>query len=210
MNRTPHACIALLAALCATGLPALHPVAAEPPAAAPRVVVPQDGRRSPGAPLRFHDNRDGTLTDLVTGLMWEKKCAGCGGPHDVALQLAWSGDGRTDTIWDWLRELNRADGTGFAGHADWRIPTIKELVSIVDYAELHPAVPVSFHAEACSPACTDATRPECSCTASWEYWTATTFADFPAHALVVRFNLGFVEDRLKTLPRHVRAVRGGR
>ncbi len=36
-------------------------------------VAGDDGSVKAGAPLRYVDNRDGTITDLNTGLMWEKK-----------------------------------------------------------------------------------------------------------------------------------------
>ena len=35
--------------------------------------VPDNGTVRAGAPLRFTDNWDGTITDNNTGLMWEKK-----------------------------------------------------------------------------------------------------------------------------------------
>lgn len=38
------------------------------------VPVPDDGAVRAGAPMSFQDNGDGTITDLNTGLMWEKKC----------------------------------------------------------------------------------------------------------------------------------------
>src|SRR5262245_40951697 len=35
--------------------------------------VADDGTVRAGGPLRYRDNGDGTITDLNTGLMWEKK-----------------------------------------------------------------------------------------------------------------------------------------
>lgn len=48
---------------------------------APSVFFPSDGVT--GAPLRYQDNGDGTITDLNTRLMWEKKVAGTGCLHCV-------------------------------------------------------------------------------------------------------------------------------
>jgi hypothetical protein len=172
--------------------------------------VPDDGALRTGAPMQFRDNGDGTITDLVTMLVWEKKCARCGGLHDVERRYPWSGDGEEQTAWDWIEAVNREDGTGFAGHADWRLPTVTELLSIVDYGRMVPPVTEEFDGDACDDACTDLTSPACSCTAVAEYWTSTTFADFPAHAYAIFFNIGFVTDSTKSLSRHVRAVRGGR
>ena len=42
-----------------------------------------------GAPLRYQDNSDGTITDLNTGLMWEKK-SDDGSLHDKDDLYSWS------------------------------------------------------------------------------------------------------------------------
>lgn len=183
--------------------------AARPGSTGP-VTVPDDGATQAGAPLRLRDNGDGTVTDLNTQLVWEKKCSGCDGPHDSRLRLRWSGDGTETTVWDWLDELNGKGGTPFAGHDDWRLPHVKELVSLVDFGRVDPAVDPVLHREVCWSGCTELTSDECSCTAFGEYWTSTTFSDFPAHAITVDFGSGFVDDRLKTNRHFVRAVRGGR
>lgn len=62
---------------------------------------------------QFHDNGDGTVSDLATGLMWMKADAG-------------------DAL-DWNQAQEFANGLKLAGHSDWRLPTAKELHSIVDY-----------------------------------------------------------------------------
>ncbi|MFH0845324.1 MAG: DUF1566 domain-containing protein [Pseudomonadota bacterium] len=66
---------------------------------------------------QFRDNGDGTVTDLATGLMWQKS-------------------GSADTItWkeaqDYIKELNRQ---ALAGHSDWRLPTLEELASLMESA----------------------------------------------------------------------------
>jgi hypothetical protein len=173
------------------------------------VAVCDDGRARAGGALRYRDNGDGTLTDLNTGLMWEKKCATCDGLHEAGNRYRWSADGEAPTIWDWLADLNAERSRGFAGYSDWRIPNITELLSIVDYGAMQPSVAQALRGEGCERECADPGEPGCSCTEPEEYWTSTTFADFPAHALVVYFGLGLVNDRVKTNLHHVRAVRGG-
>lgn len=62
----------------------------------------------------FIDNGDGTITDLATGLMWQKADSGTG--------------------MDWEDSLAYAEGLELAGYSDWRLPNAKELQSIVDYS----------------------------------------------------------------------------
>ena len=61
----------------------------------------------------FVDNGDGTITDLATGLIWQK-----------------ADDGTTR---NWEEALAYAEDLTLAGQDDWRLPNAKELQSIVDY-----------------------------------------------------------------------------
>ena len=67
-----------------------------------------------GAPnaASYTDNGDMTVTDDVTGLMWQKAAAP--GTYAQAMAVAYC---PTLTV---------------GGHRDWRLPTIIELVSLVD------------------------------------------------------------------------------
>ena len=88
--------------------------------------------RGPASPKHaWRDNGDGTVTDLVTGLMWERKCSRCGGLHDIAETYAWE-PSQGKTIWSWVADVNKEGGTGLGGHSDWRIPNIKELASLLN------------------------------------------------------------------------------
>ncbi len=61
----------------------------------------------------FIDNNDGTISDLATGLMWQKE--------DSKKGL------------DWKDALAFAESLKLANYTDWRLPNAKELQSIVDY-----------------------------------------------------------------------------
>ena len=73
---------------------------------------------------RFTDNKDGTVTDNLTGLMWLKD-GGC-------IKNNWSSSLKT------IAGLNNHTGGIFcigytADHTDWRLPNVKELDSLVNY-----------------------------------------------------------------------------
>src|SRR5262245_52356492 len=130
------------------------------------VLVPDDGFIRAGKAQSYHDNGNGTITDLNTGLTWEKKDMR-GGLHDVGNTYLWSGNGTQNTIWDFLRAVNTEQ---LGGHTDWRIPNVKELQSILDYEASLVAVDSAFHSN-CSSGCQAST---CSCTRAALYWSSTT------------------------------------
>lgn len=163
-----------------------------------------DGALRVGAPLRFTDNGDGTLTDETTGLVWEKK-SDDGDLHDKDRAFTWEpGEG---SLWAWLESVNAEGGSGFAGKKDWRIPNKKELESIVDAGRFNPALPAAF-----SSACTSGCKATlCSCTATLlSYWTSTSVAAAPidfAWSMLPSSGAVLATTR-KTALGHVRAVRG--
>lgn len=61
----------------------------------------------------YQDNGDGTVSDLNTGLMWQKTVAG----QEMT----------------WQQALSYADSAVIAGKSDWRLPTIKELYSLIQF-----------------------------------------------------------------------------
>jgi hypothetical protein len=66
----------------------------------------------------YRDNRDGTVTDLNTGLMWVKA--------------------RGSKI-TWEQAVSGASACRIASHNDWRVPTIKELYSLINFnGGFHP------------------------------------------------------------------------
>ena len=72
----------------------------------------QDGNITGKSPS-YHDNGDGTISDLNTGLMWVQ----ARGTQQVA----------------WAVALANAVNCTVGGYADWRMPTIKELYSLAKF-----------------------------------------------------------------------------
>lgn len=191
----------------ATGQMTSYPAATRASGGEP-VDVADDGAVRAGAALRLVDNGDGTVTDSNTGLMWEKKCGGGGGLHDYRRVYRWADTEIEETIWGWLDAVNSERGSGFAGYSDWRIPNVKELQSIINYGRVAPAVLAGLGLDDCG-GCMNLGDPECSCVAPSFHWSGTTFSDFVAHAVVVGFGSGFIDDAVKSQRLFVRAVRGG-
>lgn len=66
----------------------------------------------------YTDHDDGTVSDDNTGLMW---------------QQANAEDGPGDFQFNWSEALEYCESLSLAGHEDWMLPDIKQLLSIVDY-----------------------------------------------------------------------------
>lgn len=79
----------------------------------------QDGNYQGYAP-KYQDNGDGTVTDLATGLMWSQS------PDFNSDGTINSSDKMT-----FANAMSSADSSTLAGFDDWRLPTIKELYSLV-------------------------------------------------------------------------------
>jgi len=90
---------------------------------------------------RFVDQGDGTVIDTETGLQWEQKTAD-GTVHDHDNGYSWTADGSrapTGTLFTiFLATLNANTSDGntashccFAGHCDWRPPTLDEIRAII-------------------------------------------------------------------------------
>ena len=156
-----------------------------------------DGETQAGAALAYVDNGDGTITDVNTGLMWEK-LSDDGSIHDKDNSYTWDNAFAVK-----IATLN--SGGGFAGYTDWRVPNVKELGSIVNYQVFSPSVSPAFNT-GCVAACTVTT---CSCTVSSGYWSSSSRAGGPSFAWGVNFFSGGVGNSNKTFNGFVRAVRGG-
>jgi hypothetical protein len=86
------------------------------------------------------DNGDGTTTDLLTGLIWQQ------------------GD---STAPNWESSLAYCENLALGGYADWRVPNIRELSSIIDI-RYKPAMNHEFF-------------PQVACGDWSEYWTSTSY-----------------------------------
>lgn len=80
-----------------------------------------------GTGTSFSDNGDGTVTDNVTGLIWEQKTVD-----------------NKDTTYTWVDAGSYCENLSLGSYSDWRLPDVKELQTIVDYGKYKPAIDETY------------------------------------------------------------------
>jgi len=102
---------------------------------------------------KFNDNNDGTISDTATGLMWQKEDSKKG--------------------MDWGNALAYCEGLNLSKHDDWRLPSAKELQSIVDYSRS----PQATKSAAIDPLFSTSEIEDPRGGVNYPfYWSATTFS----------------------------------
>jgi hypothetical protein len=135
---------------------------------------PMDGASiSPAeSSARFWIDGD-TVQDRTTGLMWTRKNVG-------------------SKRFTWPNAKAACAAAREAGYDDWRLPTIRELLSLVDYSRTEPAIDPAFE-----------------CESAW-YWSATPYSSSPSdYAWGVGFGDGHSLCNAQHDDYYVRAVRSG-
>ncbi len=121
----------------------------------------------------YVDNHDGTVSDTATGLMWQQ--------DTPVIEMTWD------------EALSYCESLNLAGYTDWRLPTKKELRSLLDYSRYGPAIDTSYFPD----------------TFSSFYWSSTTNAYAPYAAWGEHFFDGWDLSMDKNVHNHFRAVRQG-
>lgn len=148
----------------------------------------------------YKDNGDGTVTDLNTGLMWQKT------PDFV--RRSWEDAGPY------------AQSLELAGYKDWRLPTIKELFSLADFRgnirSMRPYIDTEYFAFQ---------YPDTSAgyrIIDAQYWSSNLYVGTAMFGDISAFGFNFADGRIKAYPvatphgvtfrdrRYVRCVRGPR
>jgi hypothetical protein len=132
----------------------------------------QDGSYNTN-PLLYAVNLNRTMTDNNTGLMWQQE-----------------DDGQART---WNQAMSYCDSLTLGGYSDWRLPSKKELHSIVNYGvtEPGPIIDGMFIN-----------------TKTDYYWSSTAFTAYPGTAWAVNFYSGYISYNIRGTNYYVRCVRG--
>ncbi len=135
----------------------------------------------------FTNNGDGTVTDTVSGLIWQA-CAG-GQTFNISTGSC-DGTAKNYTHTDAL-----ALTSNLGGQSDWRVPNISELLSIVDLKTSNPAMNKFIFP-----------NPHTT-----YFWSASDYATYSgqSHAWIVDFGDGVTFSYSRNDGYAVRLVRGG-
>ena len=142
------------------------------------IICPQPGESFYGQdanyninPPSYTDNGDGTVMDNVTSLIWQKE--------------------DDDTLRNWDDAISYCDDLTLAGYSDWRLPSKKELISIVDYGTYRPSIDTTYFPDA-----------------EERYWSSTTYVHDSSEAWEVALNYGGAFHYGKSYNYYARCVRG--
>src|ERR1700733_2149990 len=168
-----------------------------------------DGDIQAGLPRSFTNNRDGTISDNATRLMWEVECTGarCGYLHDKDTKYTWA-----SAVSQHMASLNTSR---FAGYSDWRVPNLLELLTLWNLSKAAGSVNDSPTFDAFNSCKSNCGVTECSCTPTYSYqnggfyWASTAQPNTK-----MAFILAFYQGGTWPVPTgdqlNVRAVRGSR
>ncbi len=138
------------------------------------------------SPMSFTDNGNGTVTDNNTGLMWQKQ--------DDGLIYNWyQASGTYDATYN-PSSQSVCGSFDLGGHSDWRLPSHKELITIISYAipDPGPTIDLTYFPN----------------TKAAIYWSYTTLTSDPLKAWSVYFGGGEAGRSAKDYDGYVRCVRG--
>ncbi|MBI5640589.1 MAG: DUF1566 domain-containing protein [Nitrospirae bacterium] len=125
-------------------------------------------------------NTNNTVTDINTGLVWQ--------------------DEDDSNVLTWEEALAYCEEVTLAGYLDWRLPTKKELVSIIDFGRAYPAADTNIFPN------TKFYQP----VKPYDYWSSSEGSDnLSGDAYYVGFGVGTSGIYRKSFRNYARCVRGG-
>lgn len=141
----------------------------------------QDANYKRNEPL-YINNGDGTITDAVTGLMWEQDMG-----TKITLEEA----------------IQKAKDTKLGGYSDWRVPTIKELYSLIQFTgkvkgatAIAPFIDTDYFNQPIG----NSKNGEREIDA--QTWSSTAYVGKTMRSDATLFGVNFVDGRIKGYPKY--------
>lgn len=122
---------------------------------------------------------DDIVFDRATGLMWPARGNMAGGAFGC--------------VFTWNNAVDYCAGLNFAGFTDWRLPNIRELLSIIDHEQINPALEPGHWTGIVND----------------NYWSSTTYVGNTTIAWESWLGSGSKGGTPKTNSRYILAVRKG-
>ncbi len=141
----------------------------------------QDANYSGNQPS-YTNNEDGTITDNITGLMWEK---------DMGEKISY------------FDAFTKANNSTLADYSDWRVPTIKELYSLIQFSgSVMGAETIEFFIDTTyfnQPiGNTDIGEREIDA----QTWSSTQYVGLTMNGDTTVFGVNFIDGRIKGYPKY--------
>jgi hypothetical protein len=155
----------------------------------PRQAFYGQDAQHPGRAPSYRDNGDGTISDLVTGLTWVQA--------------------RGEKM-SWDDALVGAKACRVGGHDDWRMPTIKELYSLIQFtgecsgpmAGSQPFLDTNYFGFVYGSPARGERMIDC------QDWSATTYIGTTMNHQATAFGVNFADGRIKGYPKFDPRLRG--
>lgn len=155
---------------------------------------------TPGNDFVF--NAGGTVIHSNTSLVWDRCALGMvlndnNTPGDY-MDDTCTGTPMADTWQNVLKEVVNRNNTNYLGHNDWRLPNIKELLSIVEYCGTSPSINQTVF-------------PDTPWTSPTYFWSSTSEFDIfgDGEGWAINFSDGQNLAASRADSHHLRLVRGG-
>lgn len=141
----------------------------------------QDGNYNGNQPS-YTNNGDGTITDNITGLIWEQ---------DMGVKITYDD------------AFVKAQNSSLGGYTDWRVPTIKELYSLMNFTGRvmgETAIDLFIYTDYFNQPLGDTSIGEREIDA--QTWSSTEYVGLTMGGDETVFGVNFVDGRIKGYPKY--------